>query len=174
MKIMTKLKCNKIIANLIKTNRFIFLIFILTVVVWIVIFLYKSELFDSLQESELLAEPIKSLNQEEIKFISKHDFSDKKIMFQKFVDNLANHNFAIITTVLKSGEIKTRDFRKIEYKIKGYFWHDKFVFKFIDELQGFHPGFLKLLNIDVDKFSKANAFKPSIKLELVCEIFQKS
>ena len=174
MKIMIKLKYSRVISNLIRTNRLIFVIFISTMVMWSVISLYKSELFNNLQESELLAEPIKSFNLEEIKFISKHDFSNKKITFQKFIDNLANHNFAIITTILKSGEIKTRDFRKIEYRIRGYFWHDKFVFKFIDELQDFHPGFLKLLNIDVDKFSKANAFKPSIKLEIVCEIFQKS
>ncbi len=173
MKIMINKKY-KIIFNLIKTNSSVFLIFISMFIIWNAISLYKSDLFNKLQESELLIEPIKSFDKETIKFISEHDFSNKKIKFRKFIENLADHNLGIITKVSKSDEIKTDAFRKIQYKIRGYFWHDKFVFKFIDELQNFHPGFLKLLNIDMDKFSKINIFKPSIKLELICEIFQRS
>ncbi len=174
MQIMINKKYNKIIFNLIKTNRSVFLIFISIFIIWNAVSLYKSDLFNKLQESELRTDPIKSFDKETIKFISEHDFSSKKIKFRKFIENLADHNLAIITKVSKSDEIKTKAFRKIQYKIRGYFWHDKFIFKFIDELQNFHPGFLKLLNIDMDKFSKTNIFKPSIKLELICEIFQKS
>ena len=170
---MRKIINKKIIFNIIKANSSVFLIFISMFIIWNVVAIYKSDLFNKLQESELLIEPIKSFDKETIKFISQHDFSNKKINFRKFIENLADHNFAIITKVLKSNEIKTDTFRKTQYKIKGYFWHDKFVFKFIDEVQNFHPEFLKLLNIDIDKFSKANVFKPSIKLELICEIFQK-
>lgn len=174
MKIMINKKFNKTISCLIKANSCILLIFALMSFVCIATFIHKEILFNKFQESELLTGPIKCFDRRVIKFISEHNFSGKNINFRKFVENLAEHNFAIVTEVKKCNISRLNSFKRIKYKVKGYFWHDKFIFEFIDKLQNYHPGFLKLLNVEIDKFSKVNEIKPFIRLEIVCEIFQKS
>lgn len=170
---MTNNKLVKTILDLIKTNSYMFLVFILILIISVSVSVYKSSLFNKLQDSELIVKPIMSFDKKTIKFISEHNFSDENISFHKFVKNLAEHNFAIITDISRYNKSRIDNFQKTKYKIRGYFWHDKFAFKFIEELQNYHPGFLKLLDIDIDKFSKVNEFKPFIKLEILCEIFQK-
>lgn len=174
MKIMINKKFNKTIIHLIKTNGYILLVFVLMLLVCIASFIHKEILFNKFQESELLTGPIKCFDSKVIKFISEHNFSGKNINFRKFVENLAEHNFAVITEVKKCNISRLDSFKRIKYKVRGYFWHDKFIFEFIDELQNYHPGFLKLSNVEIDKFSKVNEIKPFIRLEIICEIFQKS
>lgn len=157
-----------------KNNSIILVIFTITVLASVFTSLYKNFIFNKLQESNLTVSPIRSFSKQRIKFISAHCFSGKKTAFEEYVETITKENLGIITEVSQVGKSKILNkFTCTKYSIKGFFWHDLYVFRFIDSIQNFHPGFLKLLDIEIDKLQKVTENKPFMKMELICEIFQK-
>lgn len=161
------------IQSLIKINYSYFLAFMIMVIISISVSCYKSVLFDKLQETELKIAPFNSISKKQEAFILKHAFSKDGINFKRFITELGGKNFATVTNISKLDTINLHKLKKTKYSIVLFFWHDKFIFQFLEGLQDLRPGFLKLLNIKISKVSKVNEFKPFLKLEVLCEIFQK-
>ena len=109
-----------------------------------------------------------------MKFISNHKFNGDKIDFNEFINNLAAKTYANISSIEILEESKISDVIVKQFKITGLFWHDIFIFDFIEKLQDFSPGFLNILSIDINKFSnQISSQKPIMKLEVVCKVYQK-
>ena len=136
---------------------------------------YKERICEDCEEAEARAKPIIDLvsNAEKIKFIQKHKFNGKGEGFREFVAKLSYKTYSKIISIDPVSESKIGNVRVNEIKITGLFWHDSFIFDFLDNLQNFSPGFLSIVSIDIDKFSKQISQKPTMKLEVVCKVFQK-
>lgn len=172
--IMNKIDFHKA-KNLAKRYRFYYLPIVLMAVISGFVSHYKNVKFEDILEVEEKSIPIKELksNNAKLEFISKHKFCGTSMDFENFIRNSEEKNYAKINQIKKleesiHGQIKIRKF-----EIKGFFWHDSFIFNFLDEIQNFSPGFLKILSIDIDKFSRMIREKPIMKVEILCEIFQK-
>ncbi len=136
---------------------------------------YKNMKLEECIAIEAETYPIKKLesNKAKLEFISKHKFSGSSKDFENFIKELGQKNYAKIKQVNKLEDSVNGKIKITKFEIKGFFWHDSFIFNFIDEIQDFSPGFLKILSIDIDKFSKIITEKPIMKVEILCKIFQK-
>lgn len=112
-------------------------------------------------------------NGERVKFIQKHRFCEKKTDIKDFMRKVAQTTYAKISSMEKISEEKIGKINVATFKIIGLFWHDCFIFEFLEKIQTFSPGFLNIETVDIDKLSKKIVHKPMLKLEVICRIFQK-
>ncbi|MDR3224322.1 MAG: hypothetical protein LBT03_01920 [Holosporales bacterium] len=111
---------------------------------------------------------------EKLKFISAHLLLEETNQsFDEFVTKIGQDNFAEIFSIEKKDEVIIGSLKKTKIKITGIFWHEDFIFEFLNSIYDFRPGFLKISQIDVDKFADISIEKPAMKLEAICEVFQK-
>jgi len=136
---------------------------------------YKERIFEDCEEAEAKAKPVIDLvsNAEKMKFIQKHKFNGTRINFTDFVAELSHKTYSKVTSIEPVSESKIGNVKVNEIRITGLFWHDSFIFDFIENIQNFSPGFLSIVSVDIDKFSKQISQKPIMKLEVVCRVFQK-
>lgn len=150
----------------------------------LIIFLVISNFVDSIKDEKNLKlceiqrkeDLVNNLKKDEskIKFISKHLFTGNQLDYHQFLKDIALQNKAKIISIDEK-EIKSiGSINKKTISVTGIFWHDKFVFDFLNDIQNFHPGFARVVLVDIDKFAKISLSKPVIKVEILCEIFQKS
>jgi hypothetical protein len=136
---------------------------------------YKNEKFiefEGLKEILAIAENLmKTPNK--LRFISSHLFSGNNADLDEFVTKIGNDNFAKIISVEKGDESNVGTIKKREVTIKGVFWHESFIFKFLKNIQEFKPGFLRIASVDINKFAKVSLSKPVMKVEVSCDIYQK-
>lgn len=168
--------------DLIKSKEFLFQnkIYILSILMGLLISvpvsIYKNQQREECEALEYKVEPICKLvkDKKKLKFISAHKFAGEKVEFENFVDDLAQKYHSKIANIEIQDESKIANVNVQQIRITGFFWHDVFIFAFLEELQDFSPGFLNILSVDIDKFSKQiSSQKPILKLEVVCKIYQK-
>lgn len=141
---------------------------------WISI--HKNQRYAEYMEWQEKATPFVKLrsNPQKFDFILKHKFSKNGLDFKNFVQQIARQNYACIPIIDFSEEkSKIGQVNVSLAKITGFFWHDTFIFNFLDNLQDFSPGFLNITYVEIDKFTKQLGAKPILKLEVICKIFQK-
>ena len=165
----------KSIISLIKTNKlYTFPTFCLTLVSF-VISIYASKQQQQCLETELQYEPIISIfsDHDIYEFIKIHKFGNSKNDYTDFIKQISKEYFAKISSIEKIAVVKIGNIEVSKVKIDMLFWHDCFIFDFLDKLQKYSPGFINILSIDINKFTKHVGIKPSLKLEVICKIFQK-
>lgn len=163
------------IASVIERNKVYILSIIAMLLVSIFVSIYKTQSSDKCEQIKTELQPIMMLvsNHEKLKFIRKHKFGNTTPNIADFMHKTAKKNYAKILSIEKISEKKLGEIKVTKVKITGMFWHDMFIFDFLEQMQNFNPGFLNIEAINIDKLSKRVVYKPMLKLELVCEIFQK-
>ena len=166
----------KNIISFIKTNKlYTFPTFCLTFVSFF-ISIYASNKQQQFLETELRYTPIINImsNHNIFEFIKKHKFGHTKNDYTEFIKQISKEYFAKISSIEKISSTKIGNIEVLTVKIDMLFWHDSFIFNFLDKLQKYSPGFINILSIDINKFTKHVGNKPSLKLEVICKIFQKN
>jgi hypothetical protein len=108
-----------------------------------------------------------------LNFVLKHLFFAKSSDFSKFVsDSIVKNNGCIISLQSKGKEPSAGQVAKESVTIAGIFWHDRFVFDFIRDVESFGPGFAKVISIEIEKIGEVNPVRPVISVLMRCEIFQ--
>jgi hypothetical protein len=133
----------------------------------------KSEkllLAQSIDKTSNMAKKLLS-NKHILEFVKKHLFRKETRDFKEFVAGISNGYFAQDLEVSQGDQIELGQLVKTTYRIVGMFWHDSFIFKFIEGLKDFSPGFVRILSLEIDKFAKISSLKPVIKMETKCEIY---
>lgn len=153
-----------------------FLPILAMLIVSFIVSIYKSHRLTKCTEFEIEMQPLIniSMNSEKLHFIQKHNFKGEYSNFKDFVNKIAYKNCAKISCFenISKANIEKIDVSLI--KLIGLFWHDIFIFNFLEEIQDFSPGFVNIVSVEINKFSKQILHKPTLKLEVVCKIFQKS
>ena len=137
---------------------------------------YKSHKLTKYTEFESEMQPLINIsaNSEKLHFIQKHNFKGKYLNFKDFVNKIAYENCAKISCFENISKTKIEKIDVKLIKLIGLFWHDIFIFNFLEEIQDFSPGFINIVSVEINKFSRQILHKPVLKLEAVCKIFQKS
>ena len=137
--------------------------------------MYKSKTFAKCEQIEVELKPLMSIatNHEKLDFIKNHKFSGQNSDIRNFLRTIAKKNYAKISLIEKISEKRIGKINVTRLKVTGLFWHDIFIFEFLEKIQSFAPGFLNIDAIEIDKITKNIGQKPILKLEMVCEIFQK-
>ena len=137
--------------------------------------LYKSKTFAKCEQIEVEMKPLMSIvtNHEKLDFIKNHKFGGQNSDIRNFLRTIAKKNYAKISLIEKISEKRIGKINVTRLKVTGLFWHDIFIFEFLEKIQSFAPGFLNIDAIEIDKIAKKIGQKPILKLEMVCEIFQK-
>lgn len=159
----------------IKGNKIYTLSILAMLVISVFVSLYKYKAFATCEQLEVEMMPVLSLatNNEKLNFLKKHKFSGQNSDIKNFMRTVAKQTYSKISLIEKISEKKIGKINVTKFKITGLFWHDMFIFDFLDKIQNFSPGFLNIDNVEIDKITKTMGQKPTLKLELVCEIFQK-
>ncbi len=136
---------------------------------------YRSKEFARCEQTEMEMKPIISIatNNEKLSFIRNHKFAGQNSDIKNFMQTVAKKTYSKISLIEKISEKQIGKINATKLKITGLFWHDIFIFEFLDKIQNFAPGFLNIDAVEIDKIAKTIGQKPILKLELVCEIFQK-
>jgi hypothetical protein len=110
---------------------------------------------------------------DKLQFALRHRFNSENRSFEQFVSQAAAKNFAQMSSIEYADESVIGLVKRRKAVVHGLFWHDIFVFTFLDTLMDFSPGFLKILSVDISKFAEMSPLKPVLKVDIVCELFQK-
>lgn len=138
--------------------------------------IYKIQKCDECIELESQAKPVEKISTDRPKldFILRHKFKGRSQSFSEFVQAISHETYSQIASIDSLKEYVTGTVNVQEFRITGLFWHDLFIFDFLDKLQDFSPGFLNITSVEINKFSKQIAQKPIMKLEVICKVFQRS
>ncbi len=163
------------IALFIERNKTYALSILAMLVVSVFASLYKSNEFSKYEQLEEEMTPIISISKdnETLNFIKNHKFSGQNSDIKNFMQTVAKKTYSKISLIEKVAEKKIDQINVTKFKITGLFWHDMFIFEFLDKIQSFAPGFLNIDHVEINKITKQIGQKPILKLELICEIFQK-
>ncbi|MDR1476319.1 MAG: hypothetical protein LBI20_03315 [Holosporales bacterium] len=171
MKTMQKQAIFKKLCN--KTNALRFII--------IVIFLTLKSFITSYREQQVLSyAPIEKTmhfiddlknNTNKFRFISNHLFTINKSNFEDFIKNIAPKYMPQNLSIDKD-ESDIGSILKDKFTIRALFWHDNYIFDFIDDIYSFNSGFAKILSIDISKIAAISTEKPVIEAEITCEVFR--
>jgi hypothetical protein len=104
-------------------------------------------------------------------FLKKHSFKQTAQDLKKFVNKLSEKYFAQGLKISLNDKIEINGIVKATYDINGIFWHDSLIFKFIQELKEFVPGFIRINYLEIDKITKISNLRPAIRMELKCEYY---
>ena len=137
--------------------------------------IYKSHAVEKYTQFANEMKPITDIisDNDKFNFIQNHLFKGEALDFKDFANKVAQENYAKILSLNRISCIKLDKINITQIKITGLFWHDTFIFDFLEKIQNFSPGFINIIAIDINKFSKKITHKPVIKLEVICKIFQK-
>lgn len=163
------------IALFIGRNKIYALSILSMLIVSVFASLYKSKEFAKFEQLEMEMSPIMSIatNNEKLSFIKNHKFSGQNANIKTFMHTVAKKTYAKISLIEKISEKKIDKINVTKFKITGLFWHDMFIFEFLDKIQSFAPGFLNIDNVEIDKITKKIGQKPILKVELICDVFQR-
>lgn len=157
-----------------------YLLWLIVLIIFLVISNFVGSIRDEknlklceIQKTESLVNNLKK-DSSKIKFIANHLFTGNQLDYREFLKNIAFQNKAKIISIEEKDTKSIGCINKKTVSMTGIFWHDKFVFDFLNDVQNFHPGFARVVSIDIDKFAKISLSKPVIKVEILCEVFQKS
>ena len=111
-------------------------------------------------------------NKEKLDFISHHLFHGKSNDFIEFIRNFSDEKHINIINISCLEKKNLNNLENLKIKIDGFYWHDSAIFDLIDKIRSFSPGFVKIESIEIHKIAKISTVKPSIKAEIICEIFK--
>ncbi|MDR2667404.1 MAG: hypothetical protein LBB34_04845 [Holosporales bacterium] len=112
-------------------------------------------------------------NKCKLQFALQHRFNGESRNFEQFISQAIAENFAQISSIEYVGEPVSSLIKRQKTIVHGIFWHDMFIFTFLNTLMSFSPGFLRILSVDICKFAEMSLLKPVLKVDIVCELFQK-
>ena len=128
------------------------------------------EIYQSLQDTSIFCNNLLQ-NQGKLKFVKQHFFGAKNINLVDYINIHAQKNFINIQSISTLSTKVFENIKKEKIKISGLCWHDYSIFKFIDSLYEYYPGFVRILQLDIIKISEFSEQHPAIKMEIVCELF---
>jgi hypothetical protein len=136
---------------------------------------YKNEKFTELQCIRDTKTVIKklSISAPQKKHLANHLFSDKDLNFEDFITKIGKESLAKISSIEPIEESVIGTIKTKKFAITGVFWHELFIFEFLDKLQKLSPSFSKILSIEINKFAKIAYIKPIIKVDIICITYQK-
>ncbi|MDR1333126.1 MAG: hypothetical protein LBJ69_01855 [Holosporales bacterium] len=110
---------------------------------------------------------------QKLDFITTHSFSGERQNFEEFAHKICDDNLAknAAIQVLEETKVGLLSMQKID--ITCLFWHEKLVFEFLEALQKFKPGFVRISLIDITNFAEVSARSPALKVQVVCELYQR-
>jgi hypothetical protein len=109
-----------------------------------------------------------------LKFISEHLFAKCDADFGKFVNEAIIKNKGEMISFQKGSKTSFAGaIAKETAIIAGIFWHDYFIFDFVNSIESFNPGFAKVVAIEIERIGDVNPSRPIIRALIQCEIFQK-
>jgi hypothetical protein len=132
----------------------------------------KTVEYDSLQKTLNVINDLNK-NPEKANFILDHLFIGKANNFEDFINKAASNNNGKIISCINIETSLDAGLKKETMIIVGIFWHDAFVFDFLDEITKFNPGFINISKIEIEKIGEVSLDKPVIKVLIKCKIFQK-
>jgi hypothetical protein len=137
--------------------------------------IYKEEKFSEYEDAKNISVLVQKLTNDDnkLQFALRHRFNGENKNFGQFVSQIATKNSSQISSIEYVDESIIGLIKQKKVVIHGLFWHDIFIFAFLDALKNFSPGFLKILSVDINKFAKVSLLKPVLKVNVVCELFQK-
>ncbi len=148
---------------------------LLSLVVSSFIGMFKDDLFvkyNLIRDKALSIKNVMS-NQSRIQFVNLHHFYGDQVDFNAFIKKTSDRDHARILEIKQIEDECVDKIRKQTYEISEIFWHDSFVFDFLDAIQDFNPGFANIKLVEITKCGRASKHKPAIKVRIVCDIFQK-
>ena len=166
---------NFIKSNLIAKSKRKACLVLSSVLLSVITNIYKSEKEEQYHHNQIEMNPVIDIvsNKEKWEFIQKHSFNGKSNDINKYMRRIFQETYAKLTDIKHISETKIDKISVKTMKISGIFWHDVFIFDFLDKIQNFSPGFVDIISINIDKFARKITHKPIIKLEVTCKIFQK-
>ena len=175
------LKANLIKSNIIKITLLflwnkIYLIPILVMLPFSIFStVYKNQQFEEYEQTAERLRPALNLlsQQEKISFIKAHKFYGKNIDFNNFIYKIIRKTYSKMPSIRLINRSKIGCVDVFQTKVMALFWHDYFVFDFLEKLRTFTPGFLNIISVNIAKLSKRLSQSPTIKLEVICKVFQK-
>jgi hypothetical protein len=105
-----------------------------------------------------------------LKFISDHLFTLNKVNFEDFVKNITRKQMVQILSINKD-EINIGSITKDTFVIRALFWHDAYIFDFLDDIYSFNSGFARILELNIAKIAAVSNKKPVMEAEIKCEVF---
>jgi hypothetical protein len=128
--------------------------------------------FEGLNDEAIIATDL-NVDPQKLNFMVAHSFSEAGEDFQKFVHRLGNDINAKVGSIqiLEESTVGLLNMRKVD--IPCLFWHETLIFEFLKKLQEFKPGLLKISFVDITKFAKVSDENPALKLQVICNIYQK-
>jgi hypothetical protein len=131
------------------------------------------EQYCSMKKYVDFAESLKQ-NREHLEFILAHLFSGSSQDFKQFVnESIIKNNGEMIALRSEEKSSTIGQIVKESIIIAGIFWHDRFVFDFIKDIESFSPGFAKVISMEIEKVGEVNQIRPVIRALIQCEVFQK-
>ena len=111
-------------------------------------------------------------NKSKLSFISRHLFKRSANSFETYLKKVLEENHIRLVKVSHKETIDLKDVKKTKIIIEGVVWHDSSVFKLIDYLNCFSPGFVRISKVGIEKTDEISTFNPTIRMEIICELFQ--
>lgn len=102
-----------------------------------------------------------------------HICSSNIVKFEEFVTRIGHESMAEISSIKNIGASSKGSVKVRKFTVVGFFWHESFIFEFLDKLQKFCPGFLKILQVEINRFAKITTIRPAMKVDVVCVTYQK-
>ena len=162
-------------ATFIAKNRVNIFLILIGIAVVVTANIYKNRKEEQYNQFKIEMTPIIGIasNKDKLNFIQRHSFSGKCADINKYIQRIFRETYANLTDIEKVSETKIGKISVHTIKISGIFWHDVFIFDFLDKIQNFSPGFVNIISININKLARKITHKPIIKLEMICKIFQK-
>jgi hypothetical protein len=105
-----------------------------------------------------------------LKFISDHLFTSNKVNFEDFIKSMLQKQMAQVLSINKD-ESDIGPIIKDTFVIRALFWHDAYIFDFIDDIRSFNSGFARILELNIAKIATVSSKQPVMETEITCEVF---
>jgi hypothetical protein len=155
--------------TILKSNKFLVLGFLIALLLQICIWIWKSSTEDTLLQSQALLEPFKSFTPQDLDFIKSHNLTPE---FPSICKSASKDFSFVLKSLEKVEETKLGDLTRQVYRLNAFFWHDDIIFQFLESLN--KAGFIRLLSLEIMNTGLPPLKKPSLKMEMLCVVFQKS
>jgi hypothetical protein len=176
---MNYLRCQKLFIVVFKKNYFSYLFLALSVVAFVISSITRGNLnqkyieYNSILKISDFVDNLKK-NPKKHEFISKHLFADSNgADFEDFVNDAIAKNNGKMMSYKPDAEVNVGLIKKRSVTIVGLFWHDSFVFDFMNDIDLFRPGFARVVAMELEKAGEISLTAPVIEASIKCEIFQK-
>lgn len=155
-----------------KTNALRFLIITICLILENFIASYREQRIISYTSIEKTINFMNNLKKDtnKLKFISDHLFTSNKVNFEDFIKSMLQKQMAQVLSINKD-ESDIGPIIKDTFVIRALFWHDAYIFDFIDDIRSFNSGFARILELNIAKIATVSSKQPVMETEITCEVF---